>query len=142
MRTTTTIDLREATVALAAMRAELAKRSARAVIAVADAQGDVIALERLDGAPSSSVPIAMNKAWTAVCQAAATRAIGDRVRSAERLDVAYYGDSRICGWAGGLPVLHDGVVIGSVAVSGLSEDDDEAIAEIGRRALLGALAAV
>ena len=105
------------------------------MIAVADAHGDVIVLERSDGAPASSIQIAMNKAWTAAAQATATRAIGDRVRSSERLDVAYYGDARACGWAGGLPIVRGGVVVGAVAVSGLPEDDDEAVAEIGRRAI-------
>jgi glc operon protein GlcG len=122
------------------MRVELERRRALAVIAVADAAGDVIALERLDGAPASSVTIAMNKAWTAACQATPTRAIGDRVRSREQLDVAYYGDRRICGWAGGLPIVRDGIVLGSVAVSGLPEDEDEAVAEVGRAAILASFA--
>ena len=139
MRSDTSLDLREAGVAMTAMRAEVARREALAVIAVADARGEIIVLERVDGAPATSVRIAMNKAWTAANQACATRAIGDRVRSAENLDVSYYGDPRICGWAGGVPVLHDGVVIGAIAVSGLPEDDDEAIAKIGLAAVLGAL---
>jgi glc operon protein GlcG len=94
----------------------------------------------VDGAPASSVRIAMNKAWTAASQGTPTRSIGDRVRSAERLDIAYYGDERACGWGGGLPVVHAGIVVGSVAVSGLPEADDEAVAEIGRRAIEAALA--
>ena len=137
MRTIETLDLTEAQRAIAAMREELQRRGAAAVILVADAHGDPIALERLDGAPATSVRIASNKAWTAACQATASRAIGDRVRSAERLDVAYYGDPRICGWGGGLPIVRSGHVVGAVAVSGLPEDEDEAVAEIGRRALAG-----
>jgi glc operon protein GlcG len=140
MRAENTLDRAEAAAAISAMRAELERRHALAVVAVADAHGDVIALERVDGAPASSIRIAMNKAWTAACQATATRAIGDRVRSAERLDIAYYADARICGWAGGLPVVHAGVVVGSVAVSGLPEDDDEAVAEVGRRVIEALLA--
>ncbi|MFO0685805.1 MAG: heme-binding protein [Sandaracinus sp.] len=137
MRTIETLDLTEAQRAIAVMREELQRRGAAAVILVADAHGDPIALERLDGAPATSVRIASNKAWTAACQATASRAIGDRVRSAERLDVAYYGDPRICGWGGGLPIVRSGHVVGAVAVSGLPEDEDEAVAEIGRRALAG-----
>lgn len=140
MRTETSLSLSEARVGLDAMRAELARRGALAVIAVADARGEIVVLERVDGAPASSIRIAANKAWTAACQGVPTRAIGDRVRGAERLDVAYYGDPRICGWAGGLPVACEGLVVGSVAVSGLPEDDDEAVAEIGRRAIDALLA--
>ena len=140
MRTETTLSLHEANLALAAMRHELSRRGALAVIAVADAHGDVIALERVDGAPASSIRIAMNKAWTAACQATPTRAIGDRVRGAERLDIAYYGDARAIGWAGGLPVVVGGLVVGSVAVSGLPEDEDEAVAMLGLAAILASLA--
>ena len=135
MRTLKSLSIHGARVALHAMRTELERRGAAAVAVVADAHGAAIALERVDGAPASSVRIAMNKAWTAANQSVPTRAIGDRVRGPERLDVAYYGDPRICGWAGGLPVVVDGVVVGAVAVSGLPEDQDEAVAAVGLRAL-------
>ena len=138
MRTLTTLSRDDARLALAAMQAELARRGTPAVVVVADAHGDPIALERTDDAPASSVRIAMNKAWTAASQGVPTRAIGERVRGAERLDIAYYGDQRICGWAGGLSVVVNGVVVGAVAVSGLPEDDDESVARVG----LGALATV
>lgn len=140
MRTETTLDAREVRAGMDAMRAELEKRSALAVFAVADAHGDILALERVDGAPASSVRIAMNKAWTAAAQSTTTRAIGDRTRSAERLDVAYYGDARAIGWAGGLPVIVRGDVVGSVAVSGLPEDEDEAVALVGLAAIVTLIA--
>ncbi|MFT4432936.1 heme-binding protein [Caballeronia sp. 15715] len=47
-----------------------------------------------------------------------------------------YGDARYIGWAGGLPILIDGMVAGAVAVSGLSEDDDERIAQLGVDAVI------
>ena len=40
-------------------------------------------------------------------------------------DIAYFGDPRYVGWGGGLPVGVEGQVIGSVAVSGLSDAEDE-----------------
>lgn len=138
MRSRPSLDLADARRGLDAMRAELVRRGAAAVILVADASGDALAVERLDGAPASSLKIAANKAWTAASQEVPSRALGERVRSPERLDIAYYGDPRACGWAGGLPVVHGGVVIGAVAVSGLPEDDDEAVAELGRRAIVAA----
>ncbi len=139
MRLRPTLDAADARRGLDAMRAELTRRGTAAVIAVADATGDALALERLDGAPASSVTIALHKAWTAAVQGVPSRALGDRVRGPERLDVAYLGDRRACGWAGGVPVVCDGVVVGSVAVSGLPEDDDEAVAEVGRRAIVAAV---
>ena len=46
-------------------RHELLRRGKAAVIAVADAHGELIALLRLDGTPLPSILIATNKAWTA-----------------------------------------------------------------------------
>ena len=137
MRTISLLDLDDATTALAAMREALRAAGKTAVIAVADAHGDLVALERLDGAPASSVTIASNKAWTAATQENATSAIGARLhRTDEAFDIAYYGDRRACGWGGGLPVRdRSGTIVGSVAVSGLPEREDEQIAEIGRAAI-------
>ncbi len=131
MRTLSTLGLSEARQAIDAMRAELERRGHPAVVLVADVHGDALAVERLDGASASSLVIAAHKAWTACSQGVPSRSIGLRVRSAEQLDVAYYGDPRVCGWAGGLPVVIEGHVVGAVAVSGLPEDDDEAVARVG-----------
>lgn len=137
MRSIETLDLEDARAALDVMRAELTRLGAAAVLLVADAHGDPVLMERGDGAPASSVIIAQNKARTAASERVPSRVVGDRVRSAERLDIAYYGDPRVCGWGGGLPVWSrpGGAVIGAVAVSGLSEDQDERIAELGVAAI-------
>ena len=50
-----------------------------------------------------------------------------------------FGELRYTTWGGGLPVVIEGEVIGAVAISGLPESDDMAIAEIGRMAVLGIL---
>ena len=55
----------EAQLAIQAIRDEILKRHKAAVIAVADAHGELISLLRLDGAPLPSIVIATNKAWTA-----------------------------------------------------------------------------
>lgn len=137
MRNVPTLDLADAERAITAMRTELDREGKVAVLAVADAHGDVIALVRLDGAPASSLTIARNKAWTAASQGEATRAIGARLRREdEAFDIAYYGDARACGWGGGLPVRSpDGRVVGAVAVSGLPELEDERVAAIGVAAI-------
>jgi len=56
---------------------------------------------------------------------------------AKGADVAYYGDPRYVGFGGGLPVRIDGAVAGAVAVSGLSDDEDEALAAMGVAMLQG-----
>ena len=126
----------EAALATAAIRRELARSGRAAVIAVADAHGELISLVRLDGAPLASIVIATNKAWTAARERKPTRAVGQCARDAETgFDIAYYGDPRYLGWGGGVPVVVDGSVVGSVAVSGLPELEDMELAEIGVAAI-------
>jgi glc operon protein GlcG len=50
--------------------------------------------------------------------------------------LSYFGDPRYVGWVGGLPIVMDGEVVGAVALSGLSEDEDERIAQLGVEAVM------
>jgi glc operon protein GlcG len=126
----------EAQAAIQAIQAELDKRGKAAVLAVADVHGELIALLRLDGAPLASIQIAQNKAWTAARERKPTRHLGQDARHPETgFDMAYYGDPRYIGWGGGLPVIIDGQVAGAVAVSGLPEEEDMQLAEIGVQAI-------
>ena len=113
-------------------------RGKTAAIAVADAHGELIAFLRMDGALLGSGTLAANKAFTAARLARPTRVLGETLR-AKGADVAYYGDPRYVGFGGGLPVRIDGVVAGAVAVSGLSDDEDEALAGMGVAMLQGDL---
>lgn len=142
MRTVATLELREADVAIDAMREALMREGKVAALAVADAQGAILVLCRLDGTPATSLTIASNKAWTAATQGNPTREIGARLRSTdEAFDIQYYGDPRACGWAGGVPVRDaTGAVVGAVAVSGLPELEDERIAMVGAAALASLVA--
>ena len=127
----------EALRAIAAIQAALTQRNHAAVIAVADAHGELIGLLRLDGAPLPSILIATNKAWTAARERMPTRELGQLARDPQNgFDMAYYGDSRYVGWGGGLPVVVDGRVVGSVAVSGLPETEDMELAQIGVEAIV------
>jgi glc operon protein GlcG len=136
MQSYVSLGLRESEIATQAIRGELARRGRAAVVAVADAHGDLISLVRLDGAPVASILIAANKAWTAARERTPTRAIGQSARDPETgFDIAYYGDPRYVGWGGGVPVVVDGSVVGSVAVSGLPELEDMELAEIGVAAI-------
>jgi glc operon protein GlcG len=132
MRTLQTIDYSEAKRAVDLIVEKALHLKKAAVIAVADAHGDLVCLARMDGAPVSSITVATNKAWTAARERKPTKEIGEKVRHPERgHDIAYYGDPKYVGWGGGLPVLKNGEVIGSVAVSGLSSGEDIELATIG-----------
>ena len=130
------LNLAEARAAMDAMRIEVDRRGLKAVLAVGDSRGDLIAFERMDGAPLPSITVATNKVYAAARERITTREIGRKVRSPENgFDVAYWGDPKMLGWAGGEPVFHGGAVVGAVAVSGLDEDSDEEIARLGIAAI-------
>ena len=138
MHPVTTLGHAEAQRAIQAIQVELQKRGKAAVIAVADAHGELIGLLRLDGAPLPSIVIAANKAWTAARERMPTRELGQSARDPiNGFDMAYYGDSRYLGWGGGVPVISDGAVVGSVAVSGLAEQEDMELAAVGVAAITG-----
>ena len=129
----------EAMRAVETMAAEIARRGKAAVITVADAHGELIALARMDGARLTSIVVAANKAWTAARSGRTTAEVGAKVRDPEKgFDIAYYGDPRLVGWGGGVPIWKDGRIAGSVAVSGLPETEDMEVAAMGAEAIAGA----
>ena len=131
MKTLRTIDYTEAKRAIDLIVEKAAQAQKAVVVAVADSHGELIAFARMDGAPASSIAIAMNKAWTAVRARKSTEEVGERVRHPEKgHDIAYYGDPRFVGWGGGVPVRKDGEIVGAVAVSGLSSAEDASLASL------------
>lgn len=138
MRTLQTIDHTEAKQAVDLVVEKALQMQKAASVAVADSHGDLICFARMDGAPVSSIQIARNKAWTAARERKPTKEIGERVRHAEKgHDISYYGDPQYVGWGGGIPVWKNGEVVGAVAVSGLSSDEDIALATLGVELIAG-----
>jgi glc operon protein GlcG len=138
MRTVQTIDYSEAKRAVDLIVEKASQKQRTAVVAVADSHGDLICFARMDGAPVSSIRVAVNKAWTAARERKSTKDIGERVRHPEKgHDIAYYGDAQYVGWGGGIPVWKNGEVVGAVAVSGLSSDEDAALAALGAELIAG-----
>ena len=132
MKTLHTIDYSDAKRIIDLIVNKALQMQKAAVIAVADSHGELMAFARMDGAPVSSIRIAANKAWTAARERKPTKDIGEKVRHPEKgHDIAYYGDPRFVGWGGGLPIWKDGEVVGAVGVSGLSADEDAALAALG-----------
>jgi glc operon protein GlcG len=132
MRTVQIIEYSEANRVVQAILARVSDHSNKAVIAVTDPHGELIAFARMDGAPISSIRICMNKAWTAARERATTKHIGERARHPEQgFDIAYFGDPRFVGWGGGVPVWRNGEVVGAIAVSGLPQEEDIALAIFG-----------
>jgi len=138
VRSFSTIDYSEAQRALALILDKATQMQKAASIAVADAHGDLICFARMDGAPVSSIQIAMNKAWTAARERKPTKDIGEKVKHPERgHDISYYGDPKYVGWGGGVPIFKNGEVVGAVGVSGLSSSEDIALATLGVELIAG-----
>jgi glc operon protein GlcG len=124
-----TIEYAEARRLIDALTAEIQKRGKAGVIAISDEHGELIALARMDGAPLSSITIAINKAYSAARERKPSKNIGDAARNPEKgFDIGYFGDPHFTGWGGGVPLWSGGKVIGAVAVSGLPQAEDMELA--------------
>jgi glc operon protein GlcG len=138
MRTLQSIDYSDAKRAVDLIVEKASQMQKAVVVAVADSHGDLICLARMDGAPVSSIRVAANKAWTAARERKPTKEIGEKVKHPEKgHDIAYYGDPQYVGWGGGIPVWKSGEVVGAVAVSGLSSNEDIALATLGIELIAG-----
>jgi len=138
MRAVQTVDYSEAKRAVDLIVEKAKQMQKAAAVAVADVHGELICFARMDGAPASSIRVAMNKAWTAARERKPTREIGEKVKHPEKgHDIAYYGDPKYVGWGGGIPVWKNGEVIGAVAVSGLSSNEDIILATLGVELIAG-----
>jgi uncharacterized protein GlcG (DUF336 family) len=98
-------------------------------VGVAGADGALVALERMDGAPGLGVNVVIAKLHTAIV------GLKDTIeRHGKGVDPSDYNDPRITTFGGGVVLRHDGRVFGAVAVSGRKPEDDHALADAARRA--------
>ena len=109
---------------------ELEKQNKGAAVAVADVHGELIAFLRTDGCRLPSINIAINKAYTAARECRESKAVGQASKD-EGFPMTNYGDLRYVSWGGGVPVMHEGQVVGAVGVSGLPEAEDMVLAHMG-----------
>ena len=101
-------------------------------IAVMDAGRNLLAFERMDGAWVASIDIAIDKAFTSAGRGLSTRKIGEMAQPGQPLfGVNTTNGGRIVIFAGGLPLVRDGEVVGAIGVSGGAVDQDEEVAEAG-----------
>ena len=92
-------------------------------IAVVDPHGELIAFLRTDGCRFSSIQIAQNKAYTAAREQIPSKELGQHSQDGN-FPMTNFGELRYLTWGGGLPIFHDGELIGAVGVSGLPESED------------------
>ena len=111
---------------LESVRAEAAARELALAMCVVDAGGHVIAEQRMDGAALGALRLAEGKAFTAVLWGTRT---GDFTESTQP-GGADWGwnttDPRVVVYAGGIPLIADGQLVGGLGASGGAADEDEA----------------
>jgi uncharacterized protein GlcG (DUF336 family) len=99
-------------------------------VSVVDVGGAVILQARMDGASISSVELAANKAYTALAIRLSTKFISTIAQP----HGDFYGIGNGLGgraiiFAGGVPIIVDGQVVGAVGVSGGNGSQDEDVAQ-------------
>lgn len=102
-------------------------------IAIVDAGGHLLWLQRLDGAAPISAQIAPAKAQTAALGRRESKVYEDMINQGRASFLSVPGLQGLL--EGGVPVLVDGQVVGAVGVSGVKSSEDVEIAKAGIAAL-------
>lgn len=128
------ISLEQAKKVLAGAEAEARKNNWPVAIAIVDGSGFLVAFARLDNTQLGSVEVALGKATTAALFRRPTKvfeeALADSAANAKLLRLP--GALPI---EGGLPIVHDGKIIGAIGVSGVKSTEDAQVAGAGLQAI-------
>lgn len=103
------------------------EKSLAIAIAIVDSHGELVAFARQSECGLQSGVLAQSKAYTAARERQPSGNLGKWAKQTGK-DMGYWTDSKITGFAGGLPIHSNQGVIGAIGISGLSEEDDESLA--------------
>jgi uncharacterized protein GlcG (DUF336 family) len=126
------LDLEDARHLIEGARSRASEIAVPMCIAICDPGGHLIAFERMEGGKITSITIAIDKAFTAAAARKATHEYGEAAQPAKPaygINTAIGG--RLMVVAGGIPVLHDGEVVGAIGVSSGTPAQDRDVAEMG-----------
>ncbi|WP_374669028.1 heme-binding protein [Ramlibacter sp.] len=133
MKSRPSLELSDVKAIAAAAEAEALKHQWAVSIAVVDAGGHLLWLQRLDGAPPISAQIAPAKAHTAALGQRESKVYEDMINGGR---VSFLSAPGLQGLLeGGVPILKDGQCLGAVGVSGVKSTEDAQIARAGIAAL-------
>ncbi|MDX6656813.1 MAG: hypothetical protein QOH62_1606 [Solirubrobacteraceae bacterium] len=105
-------------------------------IAVVDEGGNLVAFARMDDAWLGSIDIAQNKAYTARAFDMPTKDLAPLAQPGGPLyGIEASNRGRLIVFAGGIPLVSGGRVVGAIGVSGGSVEQDQEVAEAGVAAL-------
>jgi uncharacterized protein GlcG (DUF336 family) len=132
------VKLQDARHVIAAAEAKAQEIGQPMNIAVVDSGGNLVSHVRMDGAWIGSIDISINKAFTARAFDISTAQLSEFSQPGQQfygIHISNHG--RIMIFAGGIPLRHNGSVVGAVGVSGGSGTQDEAVATAGAAAFGG-----
>lgn len=117
-----------------AVEKEAGRQGLKCVVAICGADGNMIAVHKMEGAYLASFDVAMKKAYTAVAVQMSTRQLGELAQPGG----IFYGvdkadQGRLIIFGGGVPVYCNGKLTGAIGVSGGTGEEDHALAEYGRK---------
>ncbi len=136
VRASSTLTLAGAQQVLDAAATQARSSDVPVCIAVCDAAGILLAFARLDGAPTLSITLAQDKAYTVTAfNGLPTDQWYDAIQSEPALLAGIVKTDRLVVFGGGKPIHHEGVLIGAIGVSGGSAEQDTVIAAAGAAAL-------
>jgi uncharacterized protein GlcG (DUF336 family) len=126
-----------AAIAIEAAVAKSHEISAPECIAVVDAGGNVLAFARVEGAAVLAFESAIAKAQTSASLGIPTGGIPFEFGA----NLATASKGAISNLGGGFPIIEDGVVLGAIGVGSGTTEQDVAVAQAGRDAVLAAISA-
>lgn len=133
MKATFALELADVKKIMVAAEAEALKNNWAVVIAVVDAGGYLMGLQRLDGVATISSEIAPAKARTAAVGKRESKIYEDIINAGR---YSFLSAPTLKGMLeGGVPIIKDGQCIGAVGVSGVKSSEDAQIAKAGIAAL-------
>ena len=118
---------------VAAAEAEAQKRNVQVTICVVDDSGNLLFLQKGDGAGLNTLQFCQKKARHSAFYKSPSKAGADELKKGN-LEVLAFPD--FFPNQGGLPIKVDGDTIGAIAVSGAASEIDEAIGQVAIDALL------
>src|SRR5437764_6099689 len=117
----------------AAAEAEAQKRNVQVTICIVDEGGNLLFLQKADGAGLNTIEFAQKKARHAAFFRSPSKTAADQVKNGN-VQVMVYPNAFPN--QGGLPIKIDGQTLGGISASGAASEVDEAIAQAGIDALL------
>ena len=92
---------------------EAEKINKHVAVAICGPEGELISFLRMDEASPAASKIAQNKAYTSACDRKSTKEMGEFMLTNNR-PAAFWGDEKITGFGGGLPIISNGKTIGEI----------------------------